>query len=80
MQYAIDGGTVMGEKRTMTLNLSEEEMGSLDQLALRNDMSKTAVIRKAIRIYLVLEKRMQRGEHIFVEDELRQMKVELLLV
>jgi predicted transcriptional regulator len=45
------GGTVMGEKRTMTLNLSEEEMSSLDQLAIRNDMTKTAVIRKAIRIY-----------------------------
>jgi predicted transcriptional regulator len=71
---------MMGEKRTMTLNLSEEEMNSLDQLALRNDMSKTAVLRKAIRIYLVLEKRLQRGEHIFVEDELHQGKVELLLV
>jgi predicted transcriptional regulator len=71
---------MMGEKRTMTLNLSEEEMSSLDQLAHRNDMSKTAVIRKAIRIYLILEKRMQRGEHIFVEDELHQVKAELLLV
>jgi predicted transcriptional regulator len=74
------GGTIMGEKRTMTLNLSEEEMKSLEELALRNDMSKTAVIKKAIRIYLILEKRMQRGEHIFVEDELHQMKAELLLV
>ena len=70
----------MGEKRTMTLNLSEEEMKSLEELALRNDMSKTAVIKKAIRIYLVLEKRMQRGEHIFVEDALHQAKAELLLV
>ena len=70
----------MPGKKTMTLNLSDEEMDSLDQLALRNDMSKTAAIRKAIRIYLILEKRMQRGEHIFVEDELRQVKVELLLV
>jgi predicted transcriptional regulator len=70
----------MGEKKTMTLNLSEEEMSSLEQLALRNDMSKTAVIKKAIRIYLVLEKRMQKGEHIFVEDDLHQMKAELLLV
>ena len=71
---------MVGVKKTMTLNLSEEEMNSLDQLALRNDISKTAVIRKAIQIYLILEKRMQRGEHIFVEDELHQMKVELLLV
>jgi len=80
MHYAIVGGTVMGEKRTMTLNLSQEEMNSLDQLALRNDMSKTAVIRKAIRIYLTLEKRMQKGEHIFVEDDLHQIRAELLLV
>lgn len=70
----------MPEKRTMTLNLSEEEMNSLEQLALRNDMTKTAVIKKAIRIYLILETRLQKGEHIFVEDELHQGKVELLLV
>jgi predicted transcriptional regulator len=70
----------MPEKRTMTLNLSEDEMNALDRLALRNDMSKTAVIKKANRIYLILETRMQRGEHIFVEDELHQLKAELLLV
>jgi hypothetical protein len=80
IEYSVIGGIVMGEKRTMTLNLSEEEMSSLDQLAVRNDMSKTAVIKKAIRIYLVLEKRMQRGEHIYVEDENHQVKAELLLV
>ena len=70
----------MGEKKTMTLNLSEEEMVSLDQVALRSDMTKTAVIRKAIRIYLILETRLQKGEHIFVEDADRATKVELLLV
>ena len=70
----------MTDKKTMTLNLSEEEMNSLDQLAARNDMTKTAVIKKAIRIYLILETRIQRGEHIFVEDESRKVKVELLLV
>jgi predicted transcriptional regulator len=80
LHYAIIGGIIVAEKRTMTLNLSEEEMSSLEQLARRNDMSKTAVLRKAIRIYLILEKRLQRGEHIFVEDEAHQGKVELLLV
>jgi predicted transcriptional regulator len=74
------GDIGMPEKRTMTLNLSDEEMNSLEQLALRNDMTKTAVIKKAVRIYLILETRLQRGEHIFVEDELHQGKVELLLV
>jgi predicted transcriptional regulator len=80
MLVYIWGGIGMPDKKTMTLNLSEEEMNSLDQLALRNDMTKTAVIKKAIRIYLILETRLQRGEHIFVEDELHQGKVELLLV
>ena len=70
----------MGEKRTMTLNLSEEEMTSLDEIAARSDMTKTAVIRKAIRVYLTLEKRMQKGEHIYVEDELHQIRAELVLV
>ena len=71
---------MMTDKKTMTLNLSEEEMKSLEELALRNDMSKTAVLKKAIRIYLILEKRMQKGEHIYVEDESNSVKVELLLV
>lgn len=70
----------MGEKRTMTLNLSEEEMTSLDEIAARSDMTKTAVIRKAIHVYLTLEKRMQKGEHIYVEDELHQIRAELVLV
>ncbi len=70
----------MSEKKTMTLNLSEEEMNTLDRLAIRNEMTKTAVIKKAIRIYLILETRLQRGEHIFVEDEHHQGKVELLLI
>jgi hypothetical protein len=70
----------MNEKRTMTLNLSEEEMKTLEALALRNDLSKTAVLKKSIHMYLILEKRMQKGEHIFVEDDWHKVKVELLLV
>ncbi len=70
----------MAEKKTMTLNLSGEEMESLEQLAERNDMTKTAVLKKAIRIYLILEKRLQKGEHLFVEDEEGKIRVELLLV
>lgn len=70
----------MTGKRTMTLNLSEEEMVSLEQLAERNDLTKTAVIKKAIRIYLILEKRLQKGERLFVENEEQSVRVELLLV
>lgn len=70
----------MAEKKTMTLNLSEEEMQSLELMAARNDLTKTAVIKKAIRIYLLLEKRFERGEHLYVEDEEHTFKVELLLI
>jgi hypothetical protein len=78
--YSAEEGTTMSEKKTLTLNLSEDEMKTLEELALRNDMTKTAVLKKAIRIYLILETRMQKGEHIFVEDADHQVKVELLLV
>jgi len=71
---------VAEKKKTMTLNLSEEEMDSLEQLAERNDLTKTAVIKKAIRIYLLLEKRLQKGEHLYVEDDSHEVRVELLLV
>ncbi|MBK5247633.1 MAG: hypothetical protein JJE49_10255 [Peptostreptococcaceae bacterium] len=70
----------MAEKRTMTLNLTKEEMESLELLVLKSEMTKTAVIKKALRIYLILDKRLQNGEHLFVEDDSHTFKVELLLV
>jgi len=70
----------VAEKRTMSLSLSEDEMTSLDEVSARYDMSKTAIIRKAIRMYLIIDARMQKGERVFVEDELQQKKSELVLV
>ena len=40
----------MADKRTMTLNLNDDEMDALDALSSRYDMSKTAIIRKALRL------------------------------
>src|SRR5690606_23235705 len=37
--------------KTMTLNLPEPEMTALDTLATEKDMSKTAVLRQALRMY-----------------------------
>ena len=70
----------MADKRTMTLNLTEEEMATLEELCRRYDMSKTAVIRKALRIYHVIDSRLQRGEKLFVEDEILKKKAELLVL
>jgi predicted transcriptional regulator len=63
----------------MTLNLSADEMASLQDLADRADMTKTALVKKAIRVYGLLEKRLQNGEQLFVEDDHRA-RVELILV
>ena len=38
-------------KKTMTLNLSEEEMAALERLCEKKDLSKTAVVRQALRLY-----------------------------
>jgi hypothetical protein len=73
-------GGAMADKRTMTLNLTDEEMNVLDALSSRYDMSKTAIIRKALRMYQVIDDRLQRGEKLFLEDEAEKKKSELLML
>ena len=41
----------MGDsKKTMTLNLTDSEMRVLEELAKRKDLTKTAIVRQAIRL------------------------------
>lgn len=47
---------------TMTLNLSAREMEVLEQLAVEADMSKTAVMRQALRLYQMVRTRIKAGE------------------
>lgn len=70
----------MAEKRTMTLNLTDDEMASLEALSSRYDMTKTAIIRKALRMYQVIDDRLQRGDKLFLEDEIEKKKSELLVL
>jgi predicted transcriptional regulator len=70
----------MAEKRTMTLNLTDDEMTSLETLSTRYDMTKTAIIRKALRMYQVIDERLQRGDKLFLEDEIEKKKSELLVL
>jgi predicted transcriptional regulator len=70
----------MADKRTMTLNLTDDEMTSLEALSNRYDMTKTAVIRRALRMYQVIDERLQRGDKLFLEDEIEKKKSELLLL
>ena len=66
-------------KRTMTLNLTDAEMSALEQLSVRKDLSKTAVLRQALRLYQLVDTRVSQGEKLFFEDELNKKKAELMV-
>ncbi len=67
-------------KRTMTLNLTESEMQVLEALAKQKEVTKTAVIRQAIRIYQMIDARLSVGEKLVFEDEAAQKKAELMVL
>jgi predicted transcriptional regulator len=70
----------MADKRTMTLNLTEPEMKVLEQLAERKELSKTAVLRQALRLYQMVAIRVDKGEKLYFEDEAEKKKSELVML
>lgn len=69
----------MAEKRTMTLNLTAAEMDALEDLSARKDLSKTAVLRQALRLYQMVDARLTKGDKLFFEDELEK-KAEVMVL
>lgn len=67
-------------KRTMTLNLTDAEMGALEDLCIKKDLSKTAVLRQALRLYQAVETRVERGAKLFFEDEQTKEKAEVMML
>ena len=67
-------------KKTMTLNLNEREMEVLEELSRRKDLSKTAVVRQALRLYQMVDARLAAGEKLFFEDERAAKKAELMVL
>ena len=70
----------MTVKRTMTLNLTEAEMAVLEELSQRKELSKTAVLRQALRLYQMVDLRIERGEKMFFEDEAKGDKAEVMVL
>ena len=70
----------MGAKKTMTLNLTETEMEVLEVLSEKKDLSKTALLRQALRIYQVIEARLESGAKLFFEDEKTKEKAEVMML
>jgi len=67
-------------KRTMTLNLNDDEMRVLETLAQRKDLTKTAVIRQALRLYQMVSVRREQGDKLVLENEQTKEKAELMLL
>ena len=70
----------MNAKRTMTLNLRAAEMTALESLCERKGLSKTALLRQALRLYQFVDERLERGEKVFVEDPESKEKAELMVL
>jgi len=70
----------MATKKTMTLNLTDAEMLALEELSEKKDLSKTAVIRQALRLYQMVNIRIERGDKLFFEDEAKKEKAEVVVL
>jgi hypothetical protein len=69
----------MEDKKTMTLNLTGREMEALEELAAKKEMSKTAILRHALRLYQLVDFKLAKGGKLFLEDS-KNKKAELLVL
>lgn len=67
-------------KRTMTLNLTDSEMAALERLCEEKGLSKTALVRQALRLYYSMDERLSRGEKVFLESADKLEKTELMVL
>ena len=54
-------------------------MEALDEMASTKEMTKTALVRQALRLYHAVDRRLASGEKLFFEDELEK-KAELVVL
>jgi hypothetical protein len=66
--------------KTMTLNLTDLEMDALESLSKSKELSKTALLRQALRLYQLIEIRVAQGEKLYFENNRKKEKAELLLI
>ena len=74
------GESFMADKRTMTVNLSDAEMRALEEICEQKDLSKTAVVRQALRLYQLVNARIAGGGKLLVEDEKKGERAELMVI
>lgn len=67
-------------KRTMTLNLTDAEMRVLESLCDEKGLSKTALVRQALRLYKSVDQRLASGHKVFIENADKSEKAELMVL
>ena len=70
----------MSRKLAMTLTLSGDEMRGVEELSRRKGMTKTAVIRQAIRLYQLVDAKTADGTKLLLEDAERRDRSELMVL
>jgi Ribbon-helix-helix protein, copG family len=78
--YYWRGRNSMADRIPMTLNLTQAEMDALESLAKQKDLSKTAILRQALRLYQLAVARWAEGGKLFFEHEAKREKAELMLL
>ena len=67
-------------KKTMSLALPQREMDALEQLSEQKGISKSAVIRQALRFYQSIDLRLEAGDKLFFEDPTSKEKSEIFVL
>lgn len=65
--------------KTMTLNLTVHEMDALNALSEQKGMSKTAVMKAALKMYQMIEKKLETGGRVYFQSEQDRALLEVLI-
>lgn len=63
----------------MTLSLESTEMAELEHVARRHGSNKTDIIRRAIRIYMLMEKMREEGKELYAQEQPGSRQLERLV-
>jgi hypothetical protein len=66
----------MAEKKTLTLNLTDAEMEVLEELCRKKELSKTALLKQALRFLQLVNARLENGEKLYFENDELKKKAE----
>ncbi len=70
----------MATKKTMTINLNDNEMSILETICDKKGLSKTALVRQALRLYQSIDTRIEDGEKLYLENPVSKEKSELMVL